>query len=467
MAAQENSTLQAPVVRNHRNDGRDEMNLAEFPLGVLSDRTLPGQTTLVFEDRMKDFGRNEWITRRLTIAASEKYGLPTSLDDEVILGLIQLTKAQNFADRKVPFTRYHLREILGWRDEGRSYHRLDTSLRRWLGVTLYYDRAWWDNASETWVDENFHILDQVTIRRRAHGGHEAGTPPALSSFVWNETVFRSFQAGYLKRLDWPLFRSLTLPTAKRMYRFLDKRFYHRDVWEFDLREFAFEHIGLSRSYDTGQVKRKLLPGLRELEGVQFIQPLSHAQRFLRVRRGIWKIVVQRQQQQAATSQQIAEPNPVAQLLIERGVSGHVATDLTAAHGEQEVRWQVAAFDRLIRSGSQRALRNPAGFLVAAIRKRYRLDCESKSATGNDAQSSPIVTSARVSDRASQLVAKHFAWLESLAPVARQTFEEEAIAVARGLARDRYEEAISGGQEALARLYREAMVLSHLRSCRAA
>ena len=75
----------------------------------------------------------------------------------------------------------------------------------------------------------------------------------LSSFTWNDVVFRSFQAGYLKKtLDWEMFRALTLPTSKRMFRFLDKRFYHKDSWEFDLSEFAFEHIGLSRMRAQGK-----------------------------------------------------------------------------------------------------------------------------------------------------------------------------------------------------------------------
>ena len=111
-------------------DGRDELNLAEFPLAAIADRVPDNQKTLVFEDRIFDSGKSEMITRRLTISASDKFGLPTSLDDEVILGLIQLTKQQRFAERKVNFSRYQLIQILGWRHEGRSYERLEKSLKR-------------------------------------------------------------------------------------------------------------------------------------------------------------------------------------------------------------------------------------------------------------------------------------------------------------------------------------------------
>jgi len=46
-----------------------------------------------------------------------------------------------------------------------------------------------------------------------------------------------------------LYRRLESPIAKRLYRLLDKRFYHKTQWTFDLRTFCCEHVGLSRSYD--------------------------------------------------------------------------------------------------------------------------------------------------------------------------------------------------------------------------
>src|SRR4051812_16787550 len=82
--------------------GRDELNLAEFPLTVLCKQVSPEDKVRVFEDRIRDQGTGEFITRRLTISADEQYGLPTPLDDDVIVGLIQITKAvNNFTDRTV------------------------------------------------------------------------------------------------------------------------------------------------------------------------------------------------------------------------------------------------------------------------------------------------------------------------------------------------------------------------------
>ena len=252
------------------------MNFAEFPLAAIADRVPDDQKTLVFEDQIFDSGRSEMITRRLTITASEKFGLPTSLDDEVILGLIQLSKKSRFSDRKVNFSRYQLIQELGWRHEGRSYERLEKSLKRWLTVTLDYEKAWWDKEAQSWVDESFHILDNLTLydqERRLRQLRSSSTDAALSSFMWNEVIFRSFKSGNLRTIDMRVFRQLEFAAAKRMYRFLDKRFYHKSRWEFDLTEFACEHIGVSRNYDTGQLKRRLQPAIEELEAVGFLEAL--------------------------------------------------------------------------------------------------------------------------------------------------------------------------------------------------
>lgn len=353
-------------------DGRDELNLAEFPLAAIADRVPENQKTLVFEDRMFDSGRSEMITRRLTISASDKFGLPTSLDDEVILGLIQLAKQNRFADRKVNFSRYQLIQILGWRHEGRSYDRLEKSLKRWLGVTLYYDKAWWDKDEQSWVDENFHILDQVTLydqERRLKRLRSSNPELPLSSFTWNEVVFRSFRSGYLKAIDLSVFRQLEYAAAKRMYRFLDKRFYHKARWEFSLAEFACEHIGLSRNYDTGQLKRRLQPAIYELESVGFLESLPASQRYLKISRGEWRIVFVKK---AVPQIERVDPalSDLARRLSERGVTPSVAAELVRDFPSEQIETQMEVLDRLQQMKERESIRNPAGYLVKSIREGY-------------------------------------------------------------------------------------------------
>ena len=65
-----------------------------------------------------------------------------------------------------------------------------------------------------------------------------------------------------------------------MFRFLDKRFYHKGRWEFDLQTFACEHIGLSKNYSNSELKRKLMPAVKELEARGYLSPLPDAERFV-------------------------------------------------------------------------------------------------------------------------------------------------------------------------------------------
>ncbi len=367
---------------------KDELNLAEFPIAALTDRVPDGQTTMVFEDRMERRDSAP-IIRRLTIMGTHKHGLPTATDDEVLVGLIQLTKRRsNFTDARVQFSRYELIELLGWPQSGQSYRRIEEALHRWVGVVLMYENAWWDNIAKSWVDEQFHVLDNVTLydrerwrstRRNGKGdrGGKPDKPPLpLSSFRWNEVIFQSFQSGNLKQLDLEFYLKLRLPTTKRMYRFLDKRFYRRSRLDFDLRSLACEHIGLSRSYAPTELKRRLKPALEELEQLGFLEPLAPEERYSYVKRGCWRIIFIRGGRATAVAQDPSEreehgPDELIGALKERGVTARTAQELVEAHPAARVRTKIEVFDWLMKNEDRRVGKNPAGYLVASIRSDYK------------------------------------------------------------------------------------------------
>src|ERR1700733_8871690 len=308
---------------------RDELNFAEFPLASVSTSLPKGQKTLEFTDEIFDKSTNKRVTRKLTITASDKYGLPTAMDDEVILGLIQLTGKAQFSERKVFFTRYELLKLLDWTDDTRNYNCLEQSLNRWLGVTLYYDKSWWSKEEQSWVNEGFHILDHVQIldRERQRRGAKKGQNTGKSSFVWNEVVFNSFQSGYLKQIDFEFYKGLESAVSKRVYRFLDKRFYHRQRLEFDLRTFACEHIGLSKNYHNGELKRVLSPAIVELEAQGFLKELSPEERFVRRAKGEWTAVFVRETKHAVRA--LEEVPELIKELVDRGLNRSSARTLVA------------------------------------------------------------------------------------------------------------------------------------------
>ncbi|MBV8314182.1 MAG: replication initiator protein A, partial [Planctomycetaceae bacterium] len=351
-----------------RRVGRDEMNLAEFPIALVAERVPPGCKTLVFEGQHG----------KLTVTGSDAYGLPTAPDSDVIVGLIQLTKLQNdFTCPTVLFSRYELLKLLGWEDKGRNYQRLDESLRRWVGVTLYYEGAWWDNSIKCRVDESFHILERVSlfdqeVRRTLRARQQ---PLPLSSFTWNEVFFASCQANNLKRLDLGVYFGLKSAVSKQLYRFLDKRFYLRGDWTFDLRELAFEHVGLSRNYAIGEIKRKLNHALKELEEVGFLEPMTAAARYSKTGRGAWTIRLVRKRtppaeaKPAETKPPEPEPTGLERELVDRGVTRGVAAELVRDVPAERIAAQLERLDWL-RETKPKRIKDLGAYLAQAIREDF-------------------------------------------------------------------------------------------------
>ena len=211
-----------PWGKEQLRNGRDEMNLVEFPFATLSDRS-DGVQVLEFQVSDSDRESGLPVERKLSVTGDPKYGLPTAKDEEVYLGLLQLTKHHNdFKAPDVRFTRHELIRLLGWPNNDWAYERIATALARLTGVRLFYLNAWRDNANKVFKDRGgFGILDSYQIRdaRKGNGPVEE----LHSEFRWNAVLFESFQAGYLKRLDYETARSLGTK-AKRLYRYLDKHF---------------------------------------------------------------------------------------------------------------------------------------------------------------------------------------------------------------------------------------------------
>src|SRR5581483_848150 len=110
--------------------------------------------------------------------------------------------------------------------------------------------------------------------------------------------------------------------------------------EFDLTNFACEHIGLSRTYDNGQLKRKLQPAIEELEEIGFLKRLPLSERYLKRRRGEWLIRLIRESdvaEAAETPVEIQETKSLVEELVARGLHASTARELVAEFSEERIR----------------------------------------------------------------------------------------------------------------------------------
>lgn len=354
-------------------DGRDEMNLADFPISVLRRQQpvdVQGRKLdqVVYESTTYDPVARRRVPQRVTLTTSSRYGLPTPADENVVLALLfTARRAGDFTEPRVHFSPHRLFQVMRWSANSRSYDRLGEVLLRLKSLTILYENAWWDASGRRYEEElATGIVAEYRLVKSKVRRKDGEVPP---SYVhWTPHFYKSLAGGNLKKLDLDRLFSLTLPTSQRMYRFLDKRFYLTPAVELDLREFACGHLGVMATPNVAELKRRIAPAIAELESIGFIEPAPPDGRFVKVRTGIWRVRFRRAGAAPAPEPKGALPPAV------------VPTPAPAAAGDREL---VEAFYRAWSPGVRA---EP----TAAERARARELVETHGAEGALALVGPVV-----------------------------------------------------------------------------
>lgn len=351
--------------------GRDELNICEFPIALLTERVPLGMNNIQFKDTIFDQAENRFVDRKLTISGSAIYGLTTSSDVDVLMSLIYHTYEINcFKEKRVPFTRYELIKIMQWNDEGHNYKRLTESMRRWAHINLDYANSWRDKNRKIWSSKTVHILDEVHFLVKAGRRSKNEKTEDSCWYIWGETIFESLQSGNLKKIDLKKYFALKSSIAKFMFRYLDKKFYNQDVLEFDVDIFAHEKIGLSRNYKPSQIKFKLEPAIKELVSIGFIMHDDH--RYSQTD-SKWKIRFTSVKHKPLVSLTPKQPPPLpdsAKKLISQGVSEAKALEIALNYTESDINDQINAM--LWKNNKPGTVEDPAAYLVKAIENKWSL-----------------------------------------------------------------------------------------------
>jgi hypothetical protein len=457
------------------------MNFAELSLASIANRHLDGKKTIIIEEPIYDRKDQKYVQRRLTISGSDRFGLPTAIDDDVLLACIQISKLQDFQSPEVRFSRYELLKMLRLPLESKYYARIATSLRRWKGMTIFSDRAFYDHGHKCWVNRDFGIFDTLYIYNRE--STECGQVKSTSRFTWNEVIFSNFQAGYLKRLDWNLYTSLENGVSKRLYRLLDKRFYHSQSFELDLRELAVNRVGLSANQNVAQWKRSLAKGILELEQRWDLRSLSIEKRFIKQGRGTWSVRFERKRRSrptiieslpfaSSTTPALAPTSDPLQLqfaLTKRGVGPATAEELSEAFPSQTIQCMIELFDWYNARGQTRH----AGFLVQSIRNASSITMPIGFESSQAIQSRKAAESSRIrqqqqistkreaaaSQKQESRLATFTAFWQSMSPIDQSNFERDALEHTDRTKLEGYSRH-QGKGGSLFEHYRQAILLDH-------
>ncbi len=265
------------VLMGEDNSGRDEMNLAGNPFALLQAASRNGQS----------FIKNEWertlpngrvVTAKWEVNGHAELGLPGPNEEMLYLVLLQITREaadeNGVWPQKVPFSRGRILELLKWSDSAATYKLLSECLTRLSNVQINAVNAFWDAKAKMPYDTiSFGLINEFALARETHGRKGQGNIPR-SWFEWNKTVYESFLAGNVRSLALDFALSLDLPTARRLFRYLDMM---RGAATPPRREFTIglfklcDKLGMTSYKYASKVKEKLQPAIDELKARDYLE----------------------------------------------------------------------------------------------------------------------------------------------------------------------------------------------------
>jgi hypothetical protein len=248
--------------------GKDEMNLAEFPIARLgrNDTRLTIEYHGQIIDKTGGVLEQTWI-----VSGSAKFGLPTEFAERVLVGLMTLTAREQFTERKVPFTIYRVLKLLDLTHNKRNYQAVEKALNQLVGITIYSEGAFWDKAKQKRVTskKGFHLIEEFWLKSSEGDDAVIEAEGVNGYIIWGERLWESFKSGYIKHLDTNFYYSLDNTIARRLYRFLDKRMHYQDSYQIDIFDLA-ARLGMKPYPYPSDVARKLQPALEELQEKKYL-----------------------------------------------------------------------------------------------------------------------------------------------------------------------------------------------------
>lgn len=412
--------------------GRDEMNLAEFALGLASDRNPQGVKTIE-RKQIIITPDGKRLEQTWTITGSDQHGLPRAGDDDVLIALLKLASDQGLQNRVVHFSRYELMQILEWPTNGRTYKRIEASLDRLAGVRILAKNSFWDNARKTYTSLNFGLIDDYLIADPPAGGanSQGQLPIPFTHVSFNDKFFQSMRVGNMKRLDMKLYNSLPSAISRRLYRYLDKRRYRSNVFDIELTNLASVNLGLDlgvRRY-ASQIKQHLDTAHRELQNRGFLGSWTYR---WSPDREVWFVQYNFSNPKSITPalEEEGEKASANQLaLMACGLSQRVAAKLDRAHGDR-IQEKIDIFEQLKKSRSPLIARNPTGWLRKAIEDDYKAVPGYQTPEQRHEKAARQLDLLEAQERVQQQEhdARELLWARyrSLSPLQRQALKDQAI-----------------------------------------
>jgi len=254
-----------------------EMNLAEFPLALLSKRKLKEVRIIEYEDTITG-ANGQLIPRKWAVSPSARYGFGSTAITALLFEIFQIWKEQGFESRNIHFQSiYNLIQRMGYRPtDDKAYARIRNDLTALYEISVEAKNAFWDNEKKAYVTKGFHLFDSVTMYHRDEKMPHQDILP-FSYITASETLMQSVAANAvitLSGVDRELFHSLP-PTQQRLALYLAKMLYKTTEHRRDAEKLAEQLPITAKSYKhTKYLLARACDGLKAkkfpyLEGYRF------------------------------------------------------------------------------------------------------------------------------------------------------------------------------------------------------
>ncbi len=256
--------------------GKDEMNLVEYPFAALRrEDESSGIIKIEWENRHPVSDRT--VKAMWRVAGDPVWGLPTASDERVYLVLMEISREASFSSPLVNFSCYDLLRRLAWPDNQKHYEMLRSTFERLKSVNIITRNAFWNHKHKSFVNTGFSLIEFYEILAEKPGRKKANSSEIPNSyFKWNDVMFTSMQAGFLKTVDLDLALSLRSSIAVRLYRYLDKKAYDgRPNFEIELATLCERHLGMAPNPYPSKLKERLKPAHEELLGRGFLAGIEY------------------------------------------------------------------------------------------------------------------------------------------------------------------------------------------------
>lgn len=213
-AAPEKPGAEVPLplrLADEPSNGHDELNVARLSLISAQSRVPAGYTgwTRTYQNGDR--------TVTVTCTALTGHVVPHGLDNDVMVAIINLYLEDGGPeDGTVRVSMHRLLLAAGLNVSAHYYREVRQSLRRLQSTSYQITQGWWHQGRQRHLDATFNHLWKVTATRDEE--YDAGS---VLEIRLPDEIAQSIREGYVKPLDLTLYRELSSPPVRAVYRVLD------------------------------------------------------------------------------------------------------------------------------------------------------------------------------------------------------------------------------------------------------